>query len=186
MRIFQHGILAVLALAALPAAVRAQQAAPDTLLSDCGRQGLTSDAIDSCLERVRVREETAPSPDLQSLEAQLEQEAKGEAAPSSASAGTGYPVASSVETPPAGTQGSTEQATAQPRALSGTATEAVPADDQPQTARPGTNNNVDNNDLLAGPDGADEPPVADPPDDGMTSDTSKLDPDSPSQPPDPE
>jgi hypothetical protein len=43
------------------------------VLADCAAPDLPNSAIDSCLERVRVLDETDPSPQLQSLEAQLEQ-----------------------------------------------------------------------------------------------------------------
>jgi hypothetical protein len=58
-----------------PVAARADDAS--TVLSDCGAAGLPASQIDSCLERVRVLDETDPSPQLQSLEARLEQQESG-------------------------------------------------------------------------------------------------------------
>src|ERR1700719_1585138 len=43
------------------------------VISECGAADLPQGAVDSCLERVRVLEETEPSSRLQSLEASLEQ-----------------------------------------------------------------------------------------------------------------
>jgi hypothetical protein len=191
MRAILRNTFAALALTALPLAAHAQQAGDaDTLLSDCGRQGLTNGEVDSCLERVRVREETAPSPDLQSLEAQLEQESRGQTAPPSVSANSADsgPTANAADmTPPSAGDApeAQEQATAQPRSLNGTLPEANTEGEAPAAS---ANSAADNNDLLSGPDGTDEPPVADPPDNGMSgmSDTSRLDPDAAPQPPDQE
>jgi hypothetical protein len=47
------------------------------LISDCGAADLSQESLDSCLERVRVLEETDPSPQLQTLEATLEQRESG-------------------------------------------------------------------------------------------------------------
>ncbi len=47
------------------------------VLADCTMPDLPAAAVDSCLERVRVVDETNPSPQLQSLEAQLEQREAG-------------------------------------------------------------------------------------------------------------
>ena len=54
--------------AALPAC--AQQDSLDSVMADCGG-AIPPRLVDSCLERVRVLDETNPSPQLQSLEAQL-------------------------------------------------------------------------------------------------------------------
>jgi hypothetical protein len=47
------------------------------VLADCGSADLPTAQVDSCLERVRVLDETDPSAQLQSLEAQLEQRESG-------------------------------------------------------------------------------------------------------------
>jgi hypothetical protein len=49
----------------------AQQDNPDTIVADCSGQ-IPQEKVDSCLERARVADETDPSPQMQSLEAQLE------------------------------------------------------------------------------------------------------------------
>jgi hypothetical protein len=59
--------------AALPAC--AQQDNFDSVMADCGGR-IPARVVDSCLERVRVLDETNPSPQLQSLEAQLSRRAE--------------------------------------------------------------------------------------------------------------
>ena len=63
-----------LAMVGAPAVAQNAQGEDDAtrILADCGHPGLDSAALDSCLERVRVMEETTPSSQLQSLEADLE------------------------------------------------------------------------------------------------------------------
>jgi hypothetical protein len=53
------------------------QDSPTAVLADCGSAELSNSQVDSCLERARVLDETDPSPQLQSLEAQLEQRETG-------------------------------------------------------------------------------------------------------------
>jgi hypothetical protein len=69
--------IAVPAFAALLVAGSAYAAtAPDSaesVLHDCNVASLPSEQVDSCLERVRVLDETNPSPALQSLEVKLSQ-----------------------------------------------------------------------------------------------------------------
>ncbi|HEX3665858.1 MAG TPA: hypothetical protein VHU23_11560 [Rhizomicrobium sp.] len=57
--------------------VRAAEDNASAVLSDCSAPDLPQSAMDSCLERVRVLDETDPSAQLQSLEAQLEQRETG-------------------------------------------------------------------------------------------------------------
>src|ERR1700733_7610933 len=45
------------------------------LTTDCGAVDLAEALVDSCLERARVLDETNPSPDVEVLEAKLEQRA---------------------------------------------------------------------------------------------------------------
>src|SRR5579862_151842 len=49
----------------------------DKLVSECDAADLPHASLGCCLERVRVREETDPSPQLQTLEANLEQRESG-------------------------------------------------------------------------------------------------------------
>ena len=66
----------LLLFAGTPAALSAVDS-PSVVLSDCGSADLPDSKVDSCLERVRVLDETDPSLQLQSLEAKLEQRAIG-------------------------------------------------------------------------------------------------------------
>jgi hypothetical protein len=59
----------LLGLLALPAC--AQQDSPEAVVADCSGP-IPREKVDSCLERARVLDETNPSPQMQSLEAQLE------------------------------------------------------------------------------------------------------------------
>jgi hypothetical protein len=63
----------MLSAAVLPAC--AQQDSFDSVMADCGGS-IPPRVVDSCLERVRVLDETNPSPQLQSLEAQLSRRAE--------------------------------------------------------------------------------------------------------------
>jgi hypothetical protein len=63
------------AVAAPPAFAAEDQAS--AVVADCGAADLPDSQVDTCLERARVLDETDPSPQLQSLEAQLEQRATG-------------------------------------------------------------------------------------------------------------
>ncbi|HLY07293.1 MAG TPA: hypothetical protein VKR31_16220 [Rhizomicrobium sp.] len=56
-----------------PIAANADSADVEKLATECGVPDLPRASLDSCLERVRVLEETDPSPQLQTLEASLEQ-----------------------------------------------------------------------------------------------------------------
>ena len=54
------------------------------VIAECGASDLADAAVGPCLERVRVVDETNPSPQLQSLEAQLEERKSGKHAKSAA------------------------------------------------------------------------------------------------------
>jgi hypothetical protein len=56
------------------------------VVSECGVQDLPQSSVDSCLERVRVLEETNASADLQNLETTLERRASGKQSPGRATA----------------------------------------------------------------------------------------------------
>ncbi|MGH6876611.1 MAG: hypothetical protein ACREHV_04440 [Rhizomicrobium sp.] len=72
--------VALLLLGAASPAALAQDDDATTVMADCGAPDLSGSALDSCLERVRVLDETDPSPRLQSLEARLEQREAGRVA----------------------------------------------------------------------------------------------------------
>ena len=126
-------------------------AAEDTdasrLIAECSASDLPQSSIDSCLERVRVREETDPSSELQSLEATLECDEKG------------------------GTMHSMLDAQA---AAPNEVSEAGPAATEPDAIAPQVPDNG-NARALAGTEAEDQPPVADPPDDAPTAETSTDD-----------
>ena len=68
------GSLTVVLLAsAAPALAAAGDDTEAEVMRDCGGSRLPRDQVSSCLERARVLDQSAPSPQLQSLEAQLEQ-----------------------------------------------------------------------------------------------------------------
>lgn len=60
-----------------PIAANAENGDSAKLIAECGAADLSQASLDSCLERVRVREETDPSSQLQTLEANLEQRESG-------------------------------------------------------------------------------------------------------------
>lgn len=77
MRMFWHGSMAVLLCVGLPSAAGAGTDETGAVLSDCNASGLTKADVDMCLERVRILDETNPSPQLESLEAKLEEKKSG-------------------------------------------------------------------------------------------------------------
>lgn len=105
------------------------------VMSECGAQNLPQSSLDSCLERVRVIEETDPSADLQSLEASLERRATGRQPPRTTSARV-------VSAPP------TELS--KPAAAAPVDPSNEPAAEVPSTSQ-----------RLAGPDAEDQPPISD-------------------------
>lgn len=78
-----------------------------SLMADCGKPDVDLSDINGCLERARELSETAPSPQLQSLTAQLERRAENGDSPERAPAATPAPPAGPTATtaqgdPPAG------------------------------------------------------------------------------------
>lgn len=108
------------------------------LVSECGAADLPQATLDSCLERVRVREETDPSPQLQALEASLEQRE------------TGRPVR--MQSAPAAPR--TVEVAPEPNAMTADETERVPSSPQPAQAQTTSRSGVTLED---------EPPVSDAP-----------------------
>jgi hypothetical protein len=152
---------------AAPSALAAEDSA-SSVLADCGTPDLAASAVDSCLERARVVDETDPSPQLESLEALLEARAEKEqpaplGPPADAQAsgppaelavpGAENPAADSdTVSADAGPQSGTVEAEREPPA--GQAGEAPPSpDDQNSQAEPPPPGIDD-----------DQPPIADPPD----------------------
>lgn len=127
------------------------------LMSECGVADLPQASVDGCLERVRVLEETNPSPQLQTLEASLEQrESAGPARQQAAAA----PVPRVVEVVP------------EPNVRAGEGDEldrSSPQAGAPEEVTP-----------RSGAMFEDEPPVADPPDapagTGRMADDDTIDP----------
>lgn len=70
--------LIVPVLCAWPLATNADDSEAATLTAECGAQDMPQASVDSCLERVRILEETEPSAQLQSLEGRLEKRERGE------------------------------------------------------------------------------------------------------------
>lgn len=112
------------------------------LMSECGAADLPQASLDSCLERARVLEETDPSPQLQTLEANLEQR---ESAPPGRTQAASAPAPRMVEVAP------------EPDVSAENGSETVQTASQappPDSSRPRSGVALE-----------DEPPVADPPDD---------------------
>lgn len=171
MRMIVQGCLAVLLGAGLSSAAGAAEDQARAVLSECSAPDLPDAAVDSCLERVRVLDETAPSPALQSLEARLDQQKSGRG--TAAANGPPRPLQPLQEesVPESGMSPTRSAATAGGDALPS----AVGGEDQsaPQTepARSADSYPRDSRDddrtpgAAQGSMGDDEPPVADPPDD---------------------
>jgi hypothetical protein len=111
------------------------------LISECGIPDLPQSSVDSCLERVRILEETEPSPQLQSLEGNLEQRTSGHLRSTRSVAPRIAPAAMAT---PRGA----DPRSAGAEAESGT---GIP-DDEDRSQPP------------SGAQAEDEPPIADPPD----------------------
>lgn len=153
-------------------------------MSECSAPDIPAASVDSCLERVRILEETESSPDLVGLEARLEARVAADHEPvgpvpagsgvvevqpySAAPAGAGYGSGSPDQTAAA------QSATGVPRSLESEGPPAVPpadaaaGDDGEGAAIPNdeapadANATADNPPPDISPD--DEPPIADPPD----------------------
>ena len=190
MRMAWQSLLAILVLSG--AGSRALAASHDNdvaqLMSECGAPDLVNTAVDSCLERVRVVDETNPSPQLQSLEARLDERKSGMHARTN---GT-------QPRPAAGQPRSVESAPAQPgifdksiqvpsHPVMGDVDEAAPPPDNDLSSPGEGPANVDRGgvasetaprdvpDFDSGPaksgaDVDDEPPIEDPPDQAYPSD----------------
>jgi len=127
-----------------PMAASADDADSAKLISECSATDLPRASLDSCLERVRVREETDPSPGLQALEASLEQRESGRPLPMQATAST----------PDA------------PRVVEVAPAQIMPAEDgnEQDEAAPRPAEPANSPPPQSGAAAEDEPPVADPPD----------------------
>jgi hypothetical protein len=128
-------------LCAWPLSAGADDSDAAKLVSDCGAEDLPQSSIDSCLERVRVLEETEPSADLQSLEASLERRASGENSRRLSTSGA-------------------EAVTAAPTDLSRREDTATSLPMRGPTDEPATQQNADSQ-PPTGPDADDQPPIAD-------------------------
>ncbi len=197
MRVFRQSSLATLLLLGLAAPVaHARDSDADAFILECGTSDLPDAAVDSCLERARVLEETNPSARLESLEARLEQRESGyrtfEAAPpgnppvqsgrsrgmNSSSSDSGQTGLIADAPPRAITNEDNDTANAAPRELpdselNARGQEAMPEsqsqpDQSGETDRPGSH-----------VDPEDEPPIADPPDHASSSDRPVEAPDGP-------
>lgn len=165
-------------------------AADDTagaVLADCGSSDLPVSAIDSCLERVRVLDETDPSPQLQSLEAQLEQR---ETAPHAVRPQPRLMLPSANPSPPGTARYEAPMVIDNPHHLSPEAPDADRsggnATQDPESATPNDQNNDDaqrparmEGDRPPAGINDDQPPVADPPDTESPRDQSWDQPDNP-------
>jgi len=79
------------------------------VLSECGAADLPQASLDSCIERVRVLEETEPSSRLQTLQASLEQRESGRPVRARTAAPAAPPAAEVASEPYRATQGRSEQ-----------------------------------------------------------------------------
>lgn len=81
-------LTALCAIAVPGAALSATGDTEQAVVADCGQPGLAGSAVDTCLERARILDETNPSPQIETLIARLEAEATGrpESSPPGASA----------------------------------------------------------------------------------------------------
>ena len=66
-------LTAALLVSAAPAYAADADDTAAEVMRDCGGDSLPRDQVSSCLERARVLDQSSPSPELQSLEAKLEQ-----------------------------------------------------------------------------------------------------------------
>lgn len=180
MRLVAYASLSVLFLAgASTGAVAGDDVS--TVKSQCGVPDLAASSVDSCLERVRVLEETDPSADLQSLEQKLEQRDEANESATAARGAAAGGGSASDQYQPYSRWAAGQAGAAQPRSGDGTYgtadTSAPPpenADDASATApgepaggQPGFDSGQP---PRASVDADDEPPVQDPPDSSTTDD----------------
>jgi hypothetical protein len=129
--------LALSLVCAWPLAASADENEAAKLIAECGAADLPQASVDSCVERVRVLEETEPSAELHSLEGSLERRESG-----------------------ADLSARAEAAPASPADTSGAA--AQPAEERYESAA--ENPDRDSFQPLSGSEADDQPPIADPPD----------------------
>jgi hypothetical protein len=170
MRAFWLGSIAVLLCAGLPSVVGAAADETRIVLSDCDASGLTPSDVDICLERVRILDETSPSPQLESLEAKLEEKKAGK--PNSAASEPPAPLQPLQEV----TVGPTTAAAAPSASFAGPVSPSIAEPEnssRPAEVANGTDADPGRIASENGPNEAsqgsfaddDEPPIADPPDD---------------------
>jgi hypothetical protein len=190
MRMAWQSLLAILVL--WGATPRALAAAHDSdvaqLISECGAPDLAAMAVDSCLERVRVVDETNPSPQLQSLEARLEERKSGKRVrtghavlppatgkPSGAESDSAQPgmFDKSVEVPSHPVMGEVDEAAPPPDkdlGSPGAGPSNVDRGGGASESAPGDVPDFGSGHPESGADAEDEPPIADPPDQAYPSD----------------
>ena len=136
-----------------PLAASADDSEAARLIAECGAEDLPHGSLDSCLERVRILDETEPSAQLQSLEGRLEKREVGENMDARAE---------STSVPQAGISRRVQVVAPPARADEG---------DSPET------HDQDSSQSLSGSAADDQPPIADPPDQpsGPRSDDNQLD-----------
>ena len=155
-----------------------------SIMADCGGSDLPASAVDSCLERARVLDETDPSPQLQSLEAKLEERLtvpanparpKRAESPLVSAPGSSYDLRGSESAAPESREGLQPDAAEPDRGS--TAAQESRSGDVAGSDNPPPNDNVDSGAPSAAPDlDDDEPPVEDPPDSDSPDGRSAEDP----------
>jgi hypothetical protein len=175
-RVWQASWLTVLLVGVgLPGASAADRDAA-ALAAECGAPDLPHAAIDSCLERLRVMDETNPSPRLESLEAGLERRASEDRSSAGPALQIGPPEADGgaanagvAEAPPQPLMGQDDRDAAPPsdESPSSDGDRAPEADGAPPAERSDSVQQPP-----AGGGFEDEPPVSDPPDQAQPGDPS--------------
>lgn len=123
---------ALCALAVPAAAASATGDSEQSVLADCGHSGLAASAVDSCLERARILDETTPSPQIESLIARIEVDPTGRSEnPEPVASGIGHTAAEAAAISPS-------EASSSPRSLGASADEtpASPAVGAEETLPP--------------------------------------------------
>lgn len=160
-------ILLLLCAGGVSTAGAAEESA-SAVLADCGSADLPAAQVDSCLERVRVLDETDPSAQLQTLEAQLEQRESGHHTASRqprALSGSPGPASSELQ-PYSGQPTVVESEPNLPPAAAEPDQDRSAAVEQPAAPAPVRDRSGSNTGADRPPAGIndDQPPVADPPD----------------------
>jgi hypothetical protein len=174
--------MALAAGGAAPASAAPQDGDSGGLMTECGGIDLPDSVVDLCLERVRVREETDPTPELQSLEARLEQRAAGRTESVQAAPRASPDVEKSGGLPPDGSDSPAATAQSGQGAATTDAQEEPPPANNDDLHPPVSDDSGADGDGMtsvppqrdipdfgadeppSGPNAEDEPPVADPPD----------------------